>query len=163
VSAPAVLPDGWFRHDVAVRFRDLDPMGHAHHTLPLVFLEEARAAFWRRLKGRSDLDSIDYVMAEVTLRYHARIIYPATVHVQLAVSRVGERSFTTNFEIRDEAGSLLSSGSAVQVAFDYAVGGSKPIDAADHGVLRAWSAAAERRQNNSAMPADTMPIKPPST
>jgi acyl-CoA thioester hydrolase len=43
--------DGWFRTSVPVRFRDLDAMGHAHHTLPLIYLEEARAAFWRELKG----------------------------------------------------------------------------------------------------------------
>jgi acyl-CoA thioester hydrolase len=163
MSGADVVPDGWFRHDLAVRFRDLDPMGHAHHTLPLIYLEEARAEFWRRLKGRSDLDSIDYVMAEVTLRFHARIVYPSTVHVQLAVSRVGERSFTTVFEIRDDAETLLSSGSAVQVAFDYAAGSSKPIDLADRGILSAWCAASDRRQNSSARPAETIPISPPST
>ncbi|MGH7446200.1 MAG: acyl-CoA thioesterase, partial [Longimicrobiales bacterium] len=80
--------DGWFRAAVPVRFRDLDPMGHAHHTLPLVYLEEARAAFWRMLKGSDSLDAIDYVMAEITLRFHARIRFPSTVTVGLSLSRV---------------------------------------------------------------------------
>jgi acyl-CoA thioester hydrolase len=158
-----IASDGWFRHATDVRFHDLDAMGHAHHTLPLIYLEEARAEFWRQLKQRSDLASIDYVMAEITLRFHARIVYPSTLSVGIAVSRVGGRSFTTEFEIRDGAGTLLSSGSAVQVAYDYTSGTSKAIDAADRALLEQWSGARERTQNSRAMPAETAPISPPST
>jgi acyl-CoA thioester hydrolase len=159
-----VPADGWFRARVPVRFRDLDPMGHAHHTLPLVYLEEARAAFWRELTGTAQLDAIDYVMAEVTVRFHARILYPADVLVLLAVGDVGTKSFRMDFEIRADIedardGTLLSSGSAVQVAFDYTKDAAKPIDAALRARLVAWSTA----QKSSAMSAETVPIIPPST
>lgn len=152
--------DGWFRTRVAVRFRDLDAMGHAHHTLPLIYLEEARAAFWRELRGSAAVESIDYVMAEITVRFHARIRYPSDVTVGLAVQRVGAKSFTTGFEVRSADGELLSSGSAVQVSYDYAADRSKPIDGDVRTVLEAWLA---RYQNSSAMPADIAPIIPPST
>jgi acyl-CoA thioester hydrolase len=166
-----IAADGRFRLRVPVRFRDLDPMGHAHHTLPLVYLEEARAAFWRELTGSVELDSIDYVMAEVTVRFHARILYPAEVTVLLTVGDVGTKSFRTDFEIRaagEDAtaregrladGRLLASGSAVQVAFDYAAAATKPIDDAVRAQLVAWNTA----QKSSAMRADTVPIIPPST
>jgi acyl-CoA thioester hydrolase len=130
--------DGWFRHRVPVRFRDLDPMGHAHHTLPLVYLEEARAAFWRDLRGDASLEAIEYVMAEITLRFHARILYPAELDVRLTVSDVGTRSFTTAFEIRGPDDTLLSSGSSVQVAYDYAAGRSRPLDAGERAGLERW-------------------------
>jgi acyl-CoA thioester hydrolase len=133
--------DGWYRLDVPVRFRDIDAMGHAHHTLPLIYLEEARAAFWRELKRSPLVDDIDYVMAEITLRFHARILYPSTVTVLLAVSDVGRKSFTTPFEVRDAADTLLSSGSAVQVAYDYAAGSAKVIAGADREALEGWRAA----------------------
>ena len=152
--------DGWFRIDVPVRFRDLDPMGHAHHTLPLIYLEEARAAFWRELKGTAAVESIDYVMAEITVRFHARTRYPSTVVVGLAVERVGAKSFTTAFEVRSAEGELLSSGSAVQVSYDYGADRSKPIDGGVRSALESWLA---RYQNSSAMPADTAPIIPPRT
>lgn len=160
--------DGWFRTEVPVRFRDLDAMGHAHHTLPLIYLEEARAAFWRELKGSASIDDIDYVMAEITLRFHARTLYPSLVNVGLSVIRVGGKSFTMEFELRASDGTLLSSGTAIQVAYDYGAGGSKPIDEADRRVLQAWVAARDRSgeataQNSSAIPADTAPIKPPRT
>ena len=155
-----VAADGWYRVEVPVRFRDLDAMGHAHHTLPLIYLEEARASFWRELKRSATLDAIDYVMAEITLRFHARILYPGTVCVLLSVTRVGGRSFTTEFELRAPDDVLLASGSAVQVAYDYDAARSKPIDDDDRMQLEAWATA---RQNSSATLADTSPINPPST
>ena len=155
-----VAADGWYRVEVPVRFRDLDPMGHAHHTLPLIYLEEARASFWRELKQSAGLDTIDYVMAEITLRFHARILYPASVTVLLSVTRVGGRSFTTDFELRSPDDVVLASGSAVQVAYDYGAGRSKAIDGEDRVELEAWAAA---YQKSKATPADASPISPPST
>jgi acyl-CoA thioester hydrolase len=143
-----VAADGWFRLDVPVRFRDVDAMGHAHHTLPLIYLEEARAAFWRLIKRGPDAESpladIDYVMAEVVLRFHGRVLYPSTVTVGLAVRRVGAKSFSTDFEVRDAEGALLSSGSSVQVAYDYANAVSMPIAASDRAHLEAWRDAGAR-------------------
>jgi acyl-CoA thioester hydrolase len=159
-ASPAPPGDGWFTQRVAVRFRDIDAMGHAHHSLPLIYLEEARAAFWRALKGRSELDSIDYVMAEVTLRFHARITWPGELTVRLGITTIGNRSFTTAFEIAGADGTLLSSGSAVQVLYDYAAGRSRAPTEAERAVLERWRDA---RQKNMAMVADTMPITPPST
>jgi acyl-CoA thioester hydrolase len=155
--------DGWFRHPVPVRFRDLDPMGHAHHTLPLIYLEEARAVFWGKLAGDASLNAIDYVMAEVTLRFHARITFPGTVTVLLGVTAMGRSSFTMAFEIRSADDILLASGSAVQVAYDYAAARSKPIGAAQRARLAAWQDARDASlQKSSAMPADTAPIIAPS-
>ena len=136
-----IAADGWFEHQVAVRFRDLDSMGHAHHSLPLIYLEEARAQFWRELKGAADLDVIDYVMAEVTVRFRARILYPSTLRVRLCVTAVGAKSFTTAFEVRDTEGNLLSDGSAVQVSFDYERGVSMLIAGPDRETLEAWRSA----------------------
>jgi acyl-CoA thioesterase FadM len=117
-------------------------MGHAHHTLPLIYLEEARAAFWRELTGSASLDAIDYVMAEVTLRFHARTHYPGDVEVSITVDHVGSKSFSMLFELHDEDGTLLSSGRAVQVAFDYELGESCVIRSELRAALLAWLAAA---------------------
>jgi acyl-CoA thioester hydrolase len=155
--------DGWYRVDVPVRFRDLDPMGHAHHTLPLIYLEEARASFWRELKGSGSLEAIDYIMAEVTLRFHARIRFPSVVTVGLAVRSTGTKSFTTDFELRDAAGVLLSSGSAAQVAYDYEAARTRPLSEDERRGLLAWQHAREAHEKKSAIMADTMPMTPPST
>lgn len=116
-----------FRHFVDVRFRDLDPMGHAHHTLPLIYLEEARAEYWRAVVGRESLDEIDYVMAEITLRLHRRIHWPERLEVLLRTARLGGKSFDMEFEIRNDTGHAVASGRTVQVMYDYDAAASAPI------------------------------------
>ncbi len=59
VPAAGASPEAYrFRYAVDVRFRDLDPMGHAHHSLPLIYFEEARAAYWRDVVGQGGLTGI---------------------------------------------------------------------------------------------------------
>lgn len=152
--------DGRFRFPVAVRFRDLDSHGHAHHTLPLIYLEEARAELWRRLTGSAELHAIDYVIAELVVRYHARTHYPETVDVELAVSHVGTKSFAMEFAVRSSEGVTLSSGRVVHIAFDYRNSASKPIEPHLREQLDAWRAVYEK---SVAMMAETAPIMPPST
>ncbi len=118
-----------FRHPVAVRFRDLDPMGHAHHTLPLIYFEEARAAYWREVAGRSGLQDIDYVIGEVQVRFHSRVRWPARLEVGVRVSRIGGKSFVMEYELRDGEGVLLATGRTVQVMYDYVAGRSIPVPA----------------------------------
>lgn len=136
-------PDAYrFRHSVAVRYRDLDAAGHAHHTLPLIYLEEARAEYWRTVAGRPDLRDIDYVMAEVTVRFHRRIHWPALLDIGLRVSRFGTKSFDMEFEVRDDAAELLSSGRTVQVMYDYSRGVAIPVPDALRARIEAYESGA---------------------
>jgi acyl-CoA thioester hydrolase len=123
-DAEATYP---IHHAVEVRLRDLDPMGHAHHSLPIIYVEEARAAYWRDIAGRADLPGIDYVLGEIRIRYHARIHFPATLDIALRTSRIGRSSFDMEFEVRATDGTLLSSGGTTQVFYDYAAARSKPM------------------------------------
>ncbi len=116
-----------FKHPVEVRFRDLDPMGHAHHSLALVYFEEARAAYWREVVHRSGLDGISYILASSAVRYHARMLFPQTLEAYARVSRLGEKSWAMEYELRSATGDLLASGESVQVMYDYGTGESIPI------------------------------------
>lgn len=131
-----------FRHHVEVRFHDLDAMGHAHHTLPLIYFEEARAAYWREVAGRAGVEDIDYVMGEVQVRYHGRIRYPARLEVGVRVSQIGGKSFVMEYELRDAEGVLLASGRTVQVMYDYAAGRSVAMPAELRERIRAFEGAA---------------------
>lgn len=132
-SSPGSGPDEAvsfpFEYPVTVRFRDLDPMGHAHHSLPLIYFEEARAAFWRHLTGRDEIESIDYVIGGVRIRYRERVRFPLSAKVVLRVARIGNSSFTIDYELRGPEGRLLVEGSTDQVLYDYHAGRSKVIPA----------------------------------
>jgi acyl-CoA thioester hydrolase len=119
-----------FVQEVSVRFRDLDPMGHVHHSLPLMYWEEARAGYWRTVAGRETVESIDYVMGGFTLHYHQRILYPGTLLAGVRTTRVGRSSFDMAYGLWADDGRLLSSGTSTQVLFDYDAGRSRPMDEA---------------------------------
>lgn len=108
-----------FHHPVTVRFRDIDIGGHAHHSEALMYFEEARWAYWRDVLGRGAIEDIDYVLAEARIRWHQRVLWPQTVRVGVRVSRLGRKHFDIDYEVRGEDGTLLVSGTTVQVMFDY--------------------------------------------
>lgn len=116
-----------FRRQVDVRFRDVDAMGNAHHSLPLIYFEEARAAYWREVVGRPTLADIDYTVGEAELRFHKRITFPARLTVGVRTTRLGNSSFTMEYVLWDEAGTVLTTGRTVLVMYDYERERSKPI------------------------------------
>lgn len=124
---PVPEPDFRFHHPVDVRFRDVDVAGHAHHSQALIYFEEARAAYWRRVVERPGSDDIDYVLAEVRVRYHHRILYPGRLRVGVRVSLLGKKHFEMTYRVEDADGEALASGETVQVMYDYGAGASKRI------------------------------------
>lgn len=135
-----------FKHEVAVRFRDLDSMGHAHHTLPIIYFEEARAAYWREVAGRLTPADIDYVLAEVRVQFKQRVLYPARLTVGAGVTHVGNASFVMRYELRDEEGTLLATGETVQVMYDYTQSRSMRMPAEVRERIERFEAMAERAE-----------------
>lgn len=127
-----------FTHEVEVRFRDLDVMGHAHHTLPMVYWEEARARYWRQVAGRETAEAIDYIMGEFSVRYHDRILFPDRLVAGVRVTRLGTASFDMEYGLWSGDDRVLSSGRSTQVLFDYAAGRSVALDDATRRRIEAF-------------------------
>lgn len=127
-----------FQYGVDVRFKDVDIGGHAHHSHALVYFEEARAAYWREVAGKEGLDGIDYILAEATIRYHRRVLWPQRLQVGVRVSRLGKRHFEMAYEVRGTDGDLLVSGTTTQVMYDYGAGAPKPIPDTVREGISAW-------------------------
>ena len=116
-----------FRHPVEVRFKDIDVGGHAHHSHALVYFEEARWAYWREVAGRGGPEAVDYILAEATLRWHRRILWPARLEVGVRVPMVGRKHFVMEYVVNSPEGVKLVSGATTQVMYDYALGASKRL------------------------------------
>lgn len=136
-----------FRYSVAVRFRDLDPMGHAHHTLPLIYVEEARAEYWREVVGRRTLADIDYVIGEVRVRYHARVRWPMRVDVALRVAHIGTKSLQVAFVILSADGEMLASGETTQVMYDFENNRSMEVPADVRAAIEVYERGGEAQEN----------------
>jgi len=117
-----VLVSAVFEHEVNVRWRDVDGLGHVNHAVFLTYLEEGRDAFYVRALGRDP----HYVVARVEIDLRAEI-RPADrrVQVRIEVERVGTTSLTTREAIVTPAGVNAAEARVVTVLWD--AGARKPL------------------------------------
>jgi len=125
-------------HSVDVRFKDIDVGGHAHHSLALVYFEEARSRYWKDVVGRGDLDEVDFILAEARIRYHSRVLYPLTMSVGVRVSKLGKKHFVMEYLARDPEGPDLVSGETIQVMYDYDKKTTKCVPQEIQDVIKGW-------------------------
>ena len=101
---------------VAVRWRDLDPLGHVNNAVFVTYLEVARAELWRRLGG-GEGTAIPFVVARVEMDYRRPVTLGQRVEVGVALERIGSTSFTLRYRIEAD-GTVAAEARSVQVAVD---------------------------------------------
>src|SRR5512135_179026 len=69
------LEHALFKTPVAVRFKDLDAMGHVNNAVYATYFEEARAAFARQVLGLTRLDDFDFVVARLEIDFRRPVRY----------------------------------------------------------------------------------------
>jgi acyl-CoA thioester hydrolase len=128
-----------YEHELDVRFRDCDPMGHVNNAVYLTYLEAARFAWWSRAFGPSGLTEHGFIVARVEIDYRKPALPGERLIVRLRVAGLGRSSFTVVYEILNaRTREVLVEAKSVQVAYDYAQGKSVPLS----GDLRAKLEAA---------------------
>ena len=111
-----------FEHQVSVRWRDVDGLGHVNHAVFLTYLEEGRDAFYVQALGRDP----HYVVARVEIDMRAEVLYAdRQLQVRIEVERVGATSLTTRETILTLAGVTAAEARVVTVLWD--VGARKPV------------------------------------
>jgi acyl-CoA thioester hydrolase len=111
-----------FVHPIEIRYADLDPQRHVNNVAVFAYLESARARYLQHLGlwDGVDFDSIGIILAEASCRYLAPIVYGQPIEVALAVTRLGTKSLTLEYAVRDSSsGSELATARTVLVAYDY--------------------------------------------
>lgn len=117
-----------FEHEIEVRFRDCDPMGHVNNAVYFTYLEAARFAWWRTLFGANALSDHGFIVARAACDYRKPALPGERLLVRLRVSAVGRTSFTLAYElVNARTRELVAEAETVQVVFDYASGRPRPI------------------------------------
>ncbi len=117
-----------FEHEIDVRFRDCDPMGHVNNAVYLTYLEAARFAWWRQAFGPSGITDHGFIVARVEIDYRKPALPGERLIVRLRVVGLGKSSFTVAYEILNgRTHELVAESKSVQVAFDYSQGKSVPL------------------------------------
>ena len=104
-----------FEHQLDVRWRDTDALGHVNHAVFLTYLEVARDAFFDEVLGSGPL----YVLARIEIDFLAEIPQAdRLVRARIAVERLGRTSLTTLETIRRETGEIAAEARVVTVRWD---------------------------------------------
>ena len=110
-----MLVSAVFEHEVSVRWRDGDGLGHVNHAVFLTYLEEGRDAFYTQTLGRDP----HYVVVRVEIDLRAEVRYTdKRLQVRIEVERVGTTSLTTRETIRTPAGLTAAEARVVTVLWD---------------------------------------------
>jgi acyl-CoA thioester hydrolase len=129
-----------FRHQLEVRFRDCDSMGHVNNAVYFTYLEQCRLSFWRQLTGEaSPLSRV--IVARAECDYRSPAVFGDQIEVGLNVGEIGRSSFALVYQITHVAsGRRLADGKTVMVTYDYGAGASVPIPPATRALLEEWQA-----------------------
>ena len=111
---------------IAIRWGDMDAMGHVNNIIYLQYLECARVGY---LEGRG-WDSRDTaptrhgpVLVSQTFNYRRQLHYPADVEVGVACTEVRRRSFVLSYGMFPKGSEdLIGDGSSIFAWLDYAAG-----------------------------------------
>lgn len=118
-----------FEHEIEVRFRDCDAMGHVNNAVYLSYLEQARFAYWQRLTGATGIPR-SFIVARVEIDYRAPITLDDRIVVRLRVSAVGRSSFTLEYEVLNaRTRAVVATARTVQVMYEYEA--RKPVPISD--------------------------------
>jgi len=119
-------------HEVQMRWRDLDALGHVNHPVVLTYLEEGRDAFLaRRGIGREE-----YVVGRCTVSFQGEID-PAmgSVMVECEVAELGTKSVTTRERIVNPEGNALVEAEFGLVLWDPEQRATRPITDEERAAL----------------------------
>ena len=119
-----------YTHPITVRYRDLDLQGHVNNAVYLSYLESARlgyyqqAGIWQPNAGKNT----GMVVARIEIDYLTPIFLGQHLQVRLAVSRIGTKSLTFEFQFDDSPGGVVCArGKSIMVTYDSDKGESIPV------------------------------------
>ena len=119
--------DGFdFVHREAVRFRDLDGMGHVNHAVFLTYMETARLAYFKSLGLGPDNPLEGLILARAEVDFRSPIELGEQVEVGNRVGQIGTKSFVLEQEVHAD-GRLAAEGKFVLVAYNYTTGSSHEL------------------------------------
>jgi acyl-CoA thioester hydrolase len=123
---------------IAIRWGDMDAMGHVNNTVYFRFMEQARIGWFDALVPEGEAwKSTGIVIANATCNFKRPLNYPGTVEVRVFCGAPGGSSVPTYYELRiNQDETIYADGEATVVFIDMAK--QKPIRIPDEirGLLK---------------------------
>jgi acyl-CoA thioester hydrolase len=117
--------------EVAVRWADMDALGHVNHTRYLRYFEIARLEYLLRLgldPPGASWGEFGVIIASLDCRFLAPITFPDTLSVGARILSLAEdRCTMEHVAVSQKLDRPAAQGTAVIVAYDYAAGRRRPL------------------------------------
>jgi acyl-CoA thioester hydrolase len=114
---------------LAVRFGDLDALGHVNHVVYLAYVEQVRTQYFQEVLGIEVPAGLTWVIARVSCDYLLPLAFGDLVDVGWRLSRLGRASADYEFVLVRGA-EIVARGDGVLVNSDARAARSAPIPSA---------------------------------
>lgn len=114
---------------IAVRWGDMDALGHVNNTVYFRFAEQARIE-WLESIGIHDIVDVEegVVIVNASCTFLRPVTYPATLEVRLLIGKPGNSSLPTYYEMRVVGDDTrVAEGASKIVWWNPASGKSRPL------------------------------------
>ena len=112
------------RHTInqAVRFRDIDAMGHVNNATYFTYMEESRKEFFWHIFKRFTVNDFPFILANISCNFNkpARL-EDKVVAVDIRITNIGRKSFTFKHDIYrpTDPAWIFATGESIQVFYDH--------------------------------------------
>jgi len=111
-----------------VAFFEIDMLRHTNHIAYIRWTETVRCAYFKEVLGEDIAGSRGCIAARLEVDYRAPLEWMEAVAVGCRISRFGNKSFDTEYEIWSETNGILAATLFMKcVAYDYTIKKSIPI------------------------------------
>lgn len=113
------------RLDIAVRWGEMDALGHVNNIIYYRYFEEIRIVYFDKIKLPfcSEGKGLGPILAASSCQFKQAVTYPDTLTVAASVSKIGNSSMTIDYQIySNKLESIVSTGSSVIVLINYTTG-----------------------------------------
>jgi len=107
--------------EIPVAWGEQDAFGHLNNVVYFRYFENVRMHYLDRigvLRSHSE-QGMGVILASTTCDFKKPVEWPSKLSVRCGCAAVGNTSFTMAYEITDERGAIVATGTSVQVMFDY--------------------------------------------
>lgn len=125
---------------MAIRWGDMDAMGHVNNTNYFRYIESARIAWLEQVGGLPDPRGEGPVIVNASMSFLKQLTYPGEIEVRTFVAAPGRSSVEVSHDIRlldahGVPGDVHAHGMAKVVWVDFKLGKSAPLPDALRNVL----------------------------
>jgi acyl-CoA thioester hydrolase len=116
-------------HEIEVRFRDIDSMGHVNNAVFLTYFEEGRKIFLRDVLNIIDPEDYPFILAHIDCDFLKPVKLGDSPVLEVWIGEIREKSFAFRYRIVERSGEsgVYGKGESVMVFFDYKENKSIPV------------------------------------